>query len=161
MTKQGSTLALRLPDDVAAELDRLAEETGRSKSYYARQAITEFLEDRADYLRAVATLERDRGGPALRSKRSRESSGWTIEFRPSARDDLRKLDKSVQRRLIDYLEQRVVASGAPRRSGKALRGDKGEFWSYRVGDYRIIARLEDRRLVIVVVSVGHRRDVYR
>jgi RHH-type transcriptional regulator, rel operon repressor / antitoxin RelB len=65
MTKQGSTLALRLPDDVAAELDRLAEETGRSKSYYARQAITEFLEDRADYLRAVATLERDRGLPNL------------------------------------------------------------------------------------------------
>jgi RHH-type rel operon transcriptional repressor/antitoxin RelB len=65
MTKQGSTLALRLPDDVAAELDRLAEETGRSKSYYARQAITEFLEDRADYLRAVAALERDRGRPSL------------------------------------------------------------------------------------------------
>ena len=65
MTKQGSTLALRLPDDVAAELDRLAEETGRSKSYYARQAISEFLEDRADYLRAVAALERDRGRPNL------------------------------------------------------------------------------------------------
>ena len=65
MTKQGSTLALRLPDDVAAELHRLAEETGRSKSYYARQAISEFLEDRADYLRAVAALERDRGRPNL------------------------------------------------------------------------------------------------
>ena len=65
MAKQGSTLALRLPDDVAAELDQLAEETGRSKSYYARQAIIEFLEDRADYLRAVATLERERGQPNL------------------------------------------------------------------------------------------------
>ena len=58
MAKQASTLALRLPEDVAAELDRLAEETGRSKSYYARQAIIEFLADRADYLRAVATLEK-------------------------------------------------------------------------------------------------------
>jgi mRNA interferase RelE/StbE len=67
----------------------------------------------------------------------------------------------VQRRLIDYLEHRVIASGAPRRLGKPLRGDKGEFWSYRVGDYRIIALIEDRRLVIVVISVGHRRDVYR
>ena len=65
MAKQGSTLALRLPEDVAAELDRLAGETGRSKSYYARQAITEFLEDRADYLRAVAVLERERGQPSL------------------------------------------------------------------------------------------------
>ena len=63
MAKQGSILALRLPEDVAAELDRLAGETGRSKSYYARQAITEFLEDRADYLRAVAVLERERGQP--------------------------------------------------------------------------------------------------
>jgi RHH-type rel operon transcriptional repressor/antitoxin RelB len=65
MAKQGSTLALRLPDDLAAELDRLAEETGRSKSYYARQAIIEFLEDRSDYLRAVAVLERERGQPNL------------------------------------------------------------------------------------------------
>jgi RHH-type transcriptional regulator, rel operon repressor / antitoxin RelB len=65
MGKQGSTLALRLPEDVAAELDQLAEETGRSKSYYARRAIIEFLEDRADYLRAVAVLERERGQPNL------------------------------------------------------------------------------------------------
>jgi RHH-type transcriptional regulator, rel operon repressor / antitoxin RelB len=65
MAKQVSTLALRLPEDLAAELGRLAKETGRSKSYYARQAIIEFLEDRADYLRAVAVLERERGQPNL------------------------------------------------------------------------------------------------
>ena len=65
MAEHLSTLALRLPEDLAAELDRLAEETGRSKSYYARQAIIEFLEDRADYLRALAILERERGQPNL------------------------------------------------------------------------------------------------
>jgi RHH-type transcriptional regulator, rel operon repressor / antitoxin RelB len=65
MAEHLSTLALRLPKDLAAELDRLARETGRSKSYYARQAIIEFLEDRADYLRAVAILERERGQPNL------------------------------------------------------------------------------------------------
>jgi mRNA interferase RelE/StbE len=59
------------------------------------------------------------------------------------------------------LEQRVIASGAPRRLGKALRGDRGEFWSYRVGDYRIISLIEDNRLVVVVVSIGHRREAYR
>lgn len=63
--------------------------------------------------------------------------------------------------MIEYLEQRVIAGGAQRRLGKALRGDKGEFWSYRVGDYRIIALIEDKRLVVVVISFGHRRDVYR
>jgi RHH-type rel operon transcriptional repressor/antitoxin RelB len=60
-----STLAVRLPQELAAELEQLAQETGRSKSYYARQAIIEFLEDRADYLRAVAVLERERGQPNL------------------------------------------------------------------------------------------------
>jgi RHH-type rel operon transcriptional repressor/antitoxin RelB len=65
MARKDSTLALRLPEDLATELDRLAEETGRSKSYYARRAIIEFLEDRADYLRAVAVLERERGQPNL------------------------------------------------------------------------------------------------
>ena len=49
----------------------------------------------------------------------------------------------------------------PRQLGKPLRGDKGEFWSYRVGDYRIISLIEDRRLVVVFVSVGHRGHVYR
>ena len=161
MAEHLSTLALRLPKELAAELDRLAEETGRSKSYYARQAIIEFLEDRADYLRAVAILERERGSPISPSKKSNGNSGWTIEFRPNARNELRELDRSVQRRLIDYLEQRVIASGNPRQLGKPLRGDKGEFWSYRVGDYRIIALIEDKRPVVVVISVGHRRHVYR
>jgi RHH-type rel operon transcriptional repressor/antitoxin RelB len=65
MANASSTLAIRLPDDLAAELEELARETGRSKSYYARQAIIEFLADRADYLRAVATLEREKGQPNL------------------------------------------------------------------------------------------------
>ena len=86
---------------------------------------------------------------------------WTLEFRPNARRELRKLDKSVQRRLLDFLEHRVLASGDPRQLGKALHGDKAELWSYRVGDYRIICLIEDRRLVVVVVSIGDRRKVYR
>ena len=58
MATSEATLAVRLPKEVADELDELARETGRSKSYYARQAIVEFLEDRADYLHAVAVLEK-------------------------------------------------------------------------------------------------------
>jgi mRNA interferase RelE/StbE len=86
---------------------------------------------------------------------------WTIEFRPNARRELRRLDQSVQRRLIQYLEQRVVTLRDPRQLGKALRGEQGELWSYRVGAYRIICVFEHNRLVVVVVSVGHRREVYR
>lgn len=55
----------------------------------------------------------------------------------------------------------MIASGNPRQFGKPLRGDMGEFWSYRVGEYRIVALIEDKTLVIVVISVGHRRDIYR
>jgi RHH-type transcriptional regulator, rel operon repressor / antitoxin RelB len=65
MAVSEATLAVRLPEELAAELEQLARETGRSKSYYARQAIIEFLEDRADYLRAIAILERERGQPDL------------------------------------------------------------------------------------------------
>ena len=65
MAVSESTLAVRLPQELAAELEQLARETGRSNSYYARPAIIEFLEDRADYLRAVAILERERRQPNL------------------------------------------------------------------------------------------------
>jgi RHH-type rel operon transcriptional repressor/antitoxin RelB len=65
MATSEATLAVRLPKELAEELEELARETGRSKSYYARQAIIEFLEDRADYLHAIAVLERERGLPNL------------------------------------------------------------------------------------------------
>ena len=55
----------------------------------------------------------------------------------------------------------MLAIGDPRQLGKPLHGDKGDLWSYRVGDYRIICMIEDRRLVVVVVSVRHRREAYR
>jgi mRNA interferase RelE/StbE len=87
--------------------------------------------------------------------------GWTIEFRPNARSELRRLDRPVQRRIIQFLQQRVITVGDPRQLGKPLHGDKGELWSYRVGDYRIICMIQDQRLVVVVVSVGQRREVYR
>lgn len=55
----------------------------------------------------------------------------------------------------------MIARDDPRQFGKPLRGDRGEFWSYRVGAWRIICMIEDRRLVVVVISVGHRREIYR
>jgi mRNA interferase RelE/StbE len=86
---------------------------------------------------------------------------WTIEFKPTARSELRRLDRPVQRRIRQFLRERVLASGDPRQLGKPLHGDKGDLWSYRVGAYRIICTIEDRRLVVVVVSVRHRREAYR
>ena len=87
---------------------------------------------------------------------------WTIEFADSAAKQLRKLDAVVARRIIAFLRDRVVPAKDPRTIGAALKGDElGQFWKYRVGDYRIIAEIHDRKVRILVVRLGHRRDVYR
>jgi mRNA interferase RelE/StbE len=67
----------------------------------------------------------------------------------------------MQKRIVSFLRERVEGDSDPRSIGKPLRGEKGELWRYRVGDYRIICRIEDRYLVVLVLRVGHRKDVYR
>lgn len=87
---------------------------------------------------------------------------WTIEFERSAAKEFRKLDTKLQRRVQRFFQQRILASDDPRSHGKALRGSRlGKLWRYRVGACRIIADLQDDRLVILIVRVGHRGQVYR
>ena len=87
---------------------------------------------------------------------------WQIEFDPSAAKELAKLDKPVARRIVQFLRERVAPLKDPRSLGEALRGDAlGSFWKYRLGDYRVVAEIIDRRVVIIVVRIGHRREVYR
>ena len=86
---------------------------------------------------------------------------WNVEFQISARRELAKLDRTVQTRIVDFLRFRVASKEDPRQHGKALKGEKGELWRYRIGDYRAICRIEDERLVVLVVHVGHRSSVYR
>ena len=87
---------------------------------------------------------------------------WQIEFDESARKELAKLDRQVARRLIDFLKNRVLSLRDPRSVGQALRGSTlGEFWKYRVGDFRIIASIQDDRMIVLVLRVGNRSDIYR
>jgi len=86
---------------------------------------------------------------------------WTIEYTDVARTQLRKLDKVAARRILNYMDQRVAPLEDPRVLGKALRGPLGEFWRYRVGEYRIICNLEDQKLRVLVVRLGNRKDVSR
>lgn len=87
---------------------------------------------------------------------------WRIDFDESGKKDLARLDPQVARRITAYLRERVAPMADPRSVGEALQGERfGEFWKYRVGDYRIIARIEDERVRVLVVRIGHRRDVYR
>ena len=87
---------------------------------------------------------------------------WTIELDQAAVRDLDKLDQQPRRRILAFLHDRVATLDNPRSIGEALKGTAlGEFWKYRVGDYRIIANIEDRALCVLVVKIGNRREVYR
>ena len=85
---------------------------------------------------------------------------WRVEFDRDAARDLRKLDTQAQRHILRYLRERITTEEDPRRFGHALTGDLKGLWRYRVGDYRIVASIEDNRFVVLVVTVGHRREVY-
>lgn len=87
---------------------------------------------------------------------------WRIEFEDAALKELAKLDKPVARRILAFLRERVSQLDDPRSVGEALKGSKlGEFWKYRVGDYRVVVHIEDGALRILVLKVGNRREVYR
>jgi mRNA interferase RelE/StbE len=85
---------------------------------------------------------------------------WRIEFDSEAARDLRKLGAEPQRLILRYLRQRIATAEDPRRFGRPLTGDLKGLWRYRIGDHRIVASIEDDRLVVLIVTVGHRRDVY-
>jgi len=85
---------------------------------------------------------------------------WRVEFDRDAVRDLRKLGGDAERTILRYLRERIATSEDPRRFGRPLTGDLKGLWRYRVGDYRIVASIEDDRLVVLVVTVGHRREVY-
>jgi mRNA interferase RelE/StbE len=87
---------------------------------------------------------------------------WRIEFEDAALKELAKLDKQVARRILVFLRERVAVLDDPRSVGEALKGSRlGEFWKYRVGDYRIITNIEDGMMRILVLKIGSRREVYR
>jgi mRNA interferase RelE/StbE len=86
---------------------------------------------------------------------------WTIEFVPAAATELKKLGRAEAGRIIATLKARIATLDDPRRLGEALAGDLAGLWRWRIGDYRVIARIEDQKLLILVVRVAHRREVYR
>lgn len=87
---------------------------------------------------------------------------FAIEFERAAARELDDLGHEAAKRILRFLHQRVAPLDDPRAIGQALKGrELGEFWKYRVGDYRIIAKIDDNAIRILVVRVGNRRDIYR
>ena len=87
---------------------------------------------------------------------------WRVELSPLAQKNLDSIDPPSARRILKFLAERVAPLDDPRSIGEALKGSRlGEFWKYRVGDYRLIASIEDQQVSILVVKIGNRREVYR
>lgn len=70
------------------------------------------------------------------------------------------MDKQSAKRIVDFLDQRISPLDDPRVSGKTLKGELGQFWRYRVGDYRILCEIQDGELIIIAALVGHRKEIY-
>jgi mRNA interferase RelE/StbE len=85
---------------------------------------------------------------------------WSIEWDDRARKELRKLDPYIQKEILNYLRTRIEGSENPRIFGEGLSENKAGLWRYRIRDYRLICRLEDHTLVVFVLGVGHRKEVY-
>jgi mRNA interferase RelE/StbE len=86
---------------------------------------------------------------------------WRIAFHPEAAKELRKLDRKAAARIVLTLETRIAPLEDPRTLGAPLKGEHEGYWRWRIGDYRVVASIEDARITILVVRVAHRREVYR
>lgn len=87
---------------------------------------------------------------------------WLIELDRAAERELDKLDTQSAKRILTFLFDRVAPLEDPRSIGEALKGAKlGNFWKYRIGDYRLISNIDDSRVLILIVKIGNRKDVYK
>ncbi len=86
---------------------------------------------------------------------------WRIELTRTAEKQIKKLDRAAQNSILTFLRDRLKAAPDPRQWGKVLQGEKRGLWRYRVGDYRLICEIQDERITILVLELGHRKDVYR
>ena len=85
---------------------------------------------------------------------------WVYRFDERALKDLKKMDRAAQRAIIAYLDERIAGNEDPKRFGKPLAGDLAGLWRYRLGSYRIICQIQDNELLVLVLTVGHRRNIY-
>jgi len=85
---------------------------------------------------------------------------WKIEFDDAAAKELRKLDRQIQKEILHYLRKRIATKDDPRRFGKPLSHSLVCLWRYRIRNYRIICNIEEDKLVVLIVRIAHRKDVY-
>jgi len=86
---------------------------------------------------------------------------WRIEITRTAEKQILKLARPAQKAIQRFLRERLLPAENPRQSGKPLHGEKRSLWRYRVGDHRLICDIQDEKVVVLVLEVGHRKDVCR
>ncbi|WP_434149460.1 type II toxin-antitoxin system RelE family toxin [Methylocaldum gracile subsp. desertum] len=87
---------------------------------------------------------------------------WNVEIPDKVKKQLKELDVPIRRRILKFLDERIRTAANPRALGEALHGSElGNFWKYRIGDYRLICHIEDQTVTVTVIKIGHRRDIYR
>jgi mRNA interferase RelE/StbE len=86
---------------------------------------------------------------------------WTVEISDFAERQLKKTAKQTQRRILDYLYDRIEGCKNPRHFGEPLKGNKSGYWRYRIGDYRVIVEIQDSKCVVLAIAIGHRKNIYR
>ena len=153
--------SVKLDPEIDARLTALAQRTGRTKSFYMNRAIESALEEIELAYSLQAELEDIRSGRAASvslDEAVEDPWAWRAELSPRALKQLSKLDKPTARRIVDYL--RETASGEdPRVTRKGLTHLQA--LRYRVGNYRIIASIEDDELLILAINIDHRSRIYR
>lgn len=85
---------------------------------------------------------------------------WHVELTPDAKKQLARLDRYTQRLIASWIDKHLVDCSDPKATGKPLKANLAGHWRYRIGDYRMICKIEEDRIIIIVLKIGHRREVY-
>jgi len=86
---------------------------------------------------------------------------WALEFTPDAKKQLERLDRYTQRLIASWIQKHLLGGVDPRATGKPLAANFAGYWRYRIGDYRMVCKIVDQRILVIVMRIGHRSDVYR
>lgn len=86
---------------------------------------------------------------------------YELKYEAKAVRQIKKLDPATRKLIRSWIEKNLLNTTDPRQHGKALTGTLGQYWRYRVGDYRILAEINDTEIVIIIIEIGHRREIYR
>ena len=85
---------------------------------------------------------------------------YKVEYTPQAAKALKKLDRPIRALIVSWIEKNLIGCTNPRQHGKGLTANRSGQWRYRIGDYRLIANISDEKVTILVLEIGHRRDIY-